>query len=75
MASTEMDHSDQYFRTAPRSATGDPRNQWLNQSLSLGTGRMDPGLGVGGRVYRAYRVARRSVRPVRSRRPLRRIVP
>jgi len=44
--------SDQYFRTAPRFETGDPRYAWLNQSVFVGEGRIYPGFGVEYRVFR-----------------------
>jgi transposase-like protein len=37
---------DHYFRTAPRLETGDPRYQWVNQSLFVAQGRVYPGVGV-----------------------------
>ena len=46
------DYGDQYFRTAPRFETGDPRYSWLNQALFVAEGRVAPG-----RVeYKVYRV-------------------
>jgi len=46
-------YGDQYFRTAPRLETGDPRYGWLNQTLFVAEGRVAPG-----RVeYKVYRVA------------------
>ena len=48
--STEF--ADQYFRTAPRFETGDPRYAWLNQSVFVAEGRLYPGFGVEYRVYR-----------------------
>jgi hypothetical protein len=50
----ETDYGDQYFRTAPRLETGDPRYGWVNQSLFVAEGRAFPGYGV---EYRVYRVA------------------
>lgn len=50
----ETDFADQYFRTAPRFETGDPRYVWLNQSVFVGEGRISAGFGV---AYRVYRVA------------------
>lgn len=50
----ETDFADQYFRTAPRFETGDPRYAWLNQSVFVGEGRICAGFGV---AYRVYRVA------------------
>jgi hypothetical protein len=49
-SSTEF--ADQYFRTAPRFETGDPRYGWLNQTMFLAEGRLYPGFGVEYRVYR-----------------------
>jgi hypothetical protein len=50
---SSTDYGDQYFRTAPRFETGDPRYAWLNQSVFVGEGRVGPG-----RVeYKVYRVA------------------
>lgn len=48
----ETGYGDQYFRTAPRMETGDPRYAWVNQSLFVGEGRVYPGLGVQYRVSR-----------------------
>jgi Protein of unknown function (DUF3237) len=46
------DYGDQYFRTAPRLETGDPRYEWVNRSLFVGEGRLHPGPVVEYRVYR-----------------------
>ncbi len=46
------DYADQYFRTAPRFETGDPRYAWLNQTLFVAEGRVRPGPAVEYRVYR-----------------------
>ena len=40
---SSTDFGDQYFRTAPRLETGDARYAWLNQSLFVGEGRLQPG--------------------------------
>ena len=47
------DYGDQYFRTAPRFETGDPRYAWLNQSVFVAEGRVHPGAVE----YKVYRVA------------------
>ena len=44
---------DQYWRTAPRLETGDPRYAWVNHSVFVAEGRMSAGHGV---TYRVYRV-------------------
>ncbi|MET0153450.1 MAG: DUF3237 domain-containing protein [Candidatus Binatia bacterium] len=46
------DFADQYFRSAPRFETGDPRYAWLNQTLFVGEGRIRPGRTVEYKVYR-----------------------
>lgn len=48
------DYGDQYFRSAPRFETGDPRYAWLNQALFVGEGHIRPGPIV---EYKVYRVA------------------
>lgn len=48
----KTDYADQYFRTAPRFETGDPRYAWLNQSVFVGEGRVGPGFVE----YKVYRV-------------------
>jgi hypothetical protein len=48
----ETDFGDQYFRTAPRFETGDPRYAWLNQTMFVAEGRLIRGPGVEYRVYR-----------------------
>ena len=53
-AGGETQFGDQYFRTAPRLETGDPRYAWVNQSLFVAEGRFLPGPGV---EYRVHRVA------------------
>ncbi len=52
-AGGSTDYADQYFRTAPRFETGDPRYAWLNQSLFVAEGRVGPG----SVEYKVYRVA------------------
>lgn len=47
------DYDDQYFRTAPRLETGDPRYAWMNQSVFVAKGRLREGGGVEYEVYRA----------------------
>jgi len=47
------DYGDQYFRTAPKFETGDPRYAWLNQSVFVAEGRVGPGCVE----YKVYRVA------------------
>ena len=51
-AGAETQFADQYFRTAPRLETGDPRYAWINQSLFVAEGRFLPGPGVEYRVHR-----------------------
>jgi hypothetical protein len=46
------DYGDQYFRTAPRLETGDPRYAWVNQTVFVAEGRLRPGPVVEYRVYR-----------------------
>ena len=53
-AGKATDYGDQYFRTAPRLETGDPRYGWVNQSLFVAEGRFLEGPGV---EYRVHRVA------------------
>lgn len=48
------DYGDQYFRTTPRIETGDPRYAWLNQTVFVAEGRLQPGRIV---EYQVYRVA------------------
>lgn len=43
---------DQYFMTAPRFETGDPRYAWLNQTVTVAEGRVLPSPEVEYRVYR-----------------------
>lgn len=43
---------DQYFRTAPRLETGDPRYEWVNRSLFVAQGRIYPGTAVQYQVHR-----------------------
>jgi len=45
-------YEDHYFRTNPRFETGDPRYQWLTQTLLVGVGHVVPSLTVEYRVYR-----------------------
>ncbi|MCW2701965.1 MAG: hypothetical protein JWQ45_3500 [Blastococcus sp.] len=49
---TPTNAGDQYFVTGPRLATGDERCSWVNQTMSVGEGRLIPGR-VGYRVHRA----------------------
>jgi hypothetical protein len=51
-AGGETQFGDQYFRTAPRLETGDPRYAWVNQSLFVAEGRFLPGPGVEYNVHR-----------------------
>lgn len=44
--------NDQYFFTAPRLETGDPRYAWVNQTMFLGEGRVSVGPRVDYRIYR-----------------------
>jgi len=46
------DYADQYFRTTPRLETGDPRYAWVNRTLFVAEGRIQPGPAVQYRVYR-----------------------
>lgn len=52
--SAATDYADQYFRSALRLETGDPRYAWVNRTLFVGEGRVQPGPAV---QYRVYRVA------------------
>ncbi len=45
-------YEDQYFRTAPRLETGDPRYGWVNQSLFVARGHQVEGAKVEYQVYR-----------------------
>ena len=53
MAGGETGFDDQYFRTAPRLETGDPRYAWVNTTLFVARGRLVPG----GVEYEVHRVA------------------
>jgi hypothetical protein len=46
------DYRDQYFRSAPRFETGDPRYAWLNQATFVAEGHILPGRTVEYKVYR-----------------------
>lgn len=46
------DYPDQYFRTAPRLETGDPRYEWVNRTVFVAEGRVRPEPAVQYRVYR-----------------------
>ncbi len=46
------EYTDQYFRTAPRFETGDPRYAWLNQTLFVAEGHLRAGRSVEYKVYR-----------------------
>lgn len=46
------DYPDQYFRTMPRLESGDPRYDWVNRTLFVAEGRLQPGPAVQYRVYR-----------------------
>ncbi len=48
------DYGDHYFRTTPRIETGDPRYAWLNRTVFVAEGRLQPGRVV---EYKVYRVA------------------
>lgn len=50
--SAATDYPDQYFRTSPRLETGDPRYAWVNRTLFVAEGRIQPGPAVQYRVYR-----------------------
>ena len=54
LAGKGTEYTDQYFRTAPRLETGDPRYAWVNQSLFVAEGRFLEGPGV---EYEVHRVA------------------
>jgi hypothetical protein len=43
---------EHYFRTCPRLESGDPRYEWVNQTLFVAEGRLHPGPVVEYRVYR-----------------------
>jgi hypothetical protein len=43
-----------HFRTTPRIETGDPRYEWLNQTIFVAEGRLQPGRVI---EYKVYRVA------------------
>jgi hypothetical protein len=43
---------EHYFRTAPRLESGDPRYEWVNQTVFVAEGRLHPGPVVEYRVYR-----------------------
>jgi hypothetical protein len=46
------DYPDQYFRTTPRLETGDSRYAWVNRTVFVAEGRIQPGPAVQYRVYR-----------------------
>ena len=46
------EYGDQYFRTAPRFETGDPRYAWVNHALFVAKGHLRPGRIVEYEVYR-----------------------
>ena len=46
------EYTDQYFRTAPRFETGDPRYAWLNHTLFVAEGHLRAGRAVEYKVYR-----------------------
>jgi hypothetical protein len=48
------DYDEQYFRTAPRLETGDPRYDWVNRTVFVARGRLHPGPVV---EYEVFRVA------------------
>jgi hypothetical protein len=43
---------EHYFRTCPRLETGDPRYEWVNQTLFVAQGRLHPGPVVEYQVFR-----------------------
>jgi hypothetical protein len=43
---------EHYFRTSPRLETGDPRYEWVNQTLFVAQGRLHPGPVVEYQVFR-----------------------
>jgi len=43
---------EHYFRTCPRLETGDPRYEWVNQTVFVAQGRLHPGPVVEYRVFR-----------------------
>jgi hypothetical protein len=46
------DWDDHYFRTSLRLETGDPRYEWVNQTLFVARGRLHPGPVVEYQVFR-----------------------
>ena len=46
------DFGDHYFVTTPRLECGDPRYAWVNQTIFVGQGRIQPGPVVEFQVYR-----------------------
>ena len=49
---TGTDFGDHYFVTTPRLESGDPRYSWVNQSIFVGQGRIQPGPVVEFQVFR-----------------------
>lgn len=51
-AGEQVDPAEYYFRTAILFETGDPRYEWLNDTIAIGVGHRPPG----GPVYRVFAV-------------------
>ncbi|CAM2961727.1 uncharacterized protein DUF3237 [Williamsia muralis] len=49
---TGTDFGDHYFVTTPRLECGDPKYTWVNQSIFVGQGRIQPGPVVEFQVFR-----------------------
>ena len=49
---TGTDFGDHYFITTPRLESGDPKYAWVNQSIFVGQGRIQPGPVVEFQVFR-----------------------
>lgn len=45
------DYGDSYFMTAPRMETGDERYAWVNNLVTVGEGRIQPGPSVEYNIY------------------------
>ncbi len=50
--SSGTDFGDHYFVTTPRLECGDPRYAWVNQTIFVGQGRIQPGPVVEFQVFR-----------------------
>ncbi|TXI54524.1 DUF3237 family protein, partial [Mycolicibacterium mageritense] len=51
-AATGTDFGEHYFVTTPRLESGDPRYTWVNQTIFVGQGRIQPGPVVEFQVFR-----------------------